>query len=404
MSRRREPVHCIVPNHILVALAGHKDRQVRDAAFRSLVESGQMRGRREVLGQTPSAVPAGTKRRTIYDAQNGTNLPGVLVRGEGDPATADDAVNEAHDGLGATYDLYSEIFQRNSIDDRGLRLDATVHFDQGYDNAFFDGRQMVFGDGDGVVFVGFTKAIDVIGHELTHGVTQFTANLVYRNQPGALNESMSDVFGSLVKQYALGQTADEADWLIGAGILAPGVNGAALRSMKAPGTAYNDPVLGGKDPQPATMSGYIQTSSDNGGVHLNSGIPNHAFFLAASQLGGYAWEEAGLIWYETLKRLWPTAQFQDCANLSALVAGDHFGVGGTQQQAVLSAWSKVGVPVTTRRPRRPRPRRASPAGAPNGGGNGSGSGGGGGGGNGNGPIKSQLTRLSEELLRTIEVL
>ena len=170
---------------------------------------------------------------------------------------------------------------------------ASVHYDQDYDNAFWNGDQMVFGDGDGVIFTGFTKALDVIGHELTHGVTQFTANLDYNAQSGALNESFSDVFGSLVKQYRNGEDTASADWLIGKGILAPGIHGVALRSMKAPGTAYDDPKLGGKDPQPADMSGYVDTADDNGGVHLNSGIPNHAFFLLADQLGGNAWDDAG---------------------------------------------------------------------------------------------------------------
>src|SRR5262249_14484518 len=156
------------------------------------------------------------------------------------------------------------------------RLIASVHYDQDFDNAFWDGEQMVFGDGDNIIFVGFTKAIDVIGHELTHGVTQFTADLEYKFQSGALNESMSDVFGSLVKQYHNNQDAASADWLIGSGILAPGINGKALRSMSDPGSAYDDPKLGGKDPQPAHMDDFVKLpqSEDQGGVHINSGIPN----------------------------------------------------------------------------------------------------------------------------------
>src|SRR5262249_15250854 len=154
-------------------------------------------------------------------------------------------------------------FGRNSIDNRGLRLNASVHYGADYDNAFWDGSQMVFGDGDNRIFVGFTKALDVIGHELTHGVTQYEANLEYQDQPGALNESMSDVFGSLMKQYALNQTAADADWLIGSGLLAPGIQGVALRSMKEPGTAYDDPLLG-KDSQPGHMSDFDHTTDDFG--------------------------------------------------------------------------------------------------------------------------------------------
>src|SRR5205814_734124 len=149
---------------------------------------------------------------------------GKLLRDEGDGPSADDAVNEAYDGLGATYDLYHDVFHRSSLDDHGMRLVASVHYAQDYDNAFWDREQMVFGDGDNVIFVGFTKSVDVIGHELTHGVTQFTSALEYKTQSGALNESFSDVFGSLVKQYHNKQDAASADWLIGQGILAPGIN------------------------------------------------------------------------------------------------------------------------------------------------------------------------------------
>ena len=218
-----------------------------------------------------------------------------MVRREGDAPTGDVAVDEAYDGLGATFALFWEAYQRNSIDDAGMPLDATVHYDQDYDNAFWDGTQMVFGDGDGELFNRFTISLDVIGHELTHGVTEKESGLAYFNQSGALNESISDVFGSLVKQRLLGQTADQADWLIGAELLTAKVNGVALRSMKAPGTAYDDPVLG-KDPQPGHMNDFVRTNQDNGGVHINSGIPNRAFYLAATAIGGKAWDQAGQIW------------------------------------------------------------------------------------------------------------
>src|SRR5207247_1511145 len=111
---------------------------------------------------------------------------------------------------------------RNSIDDDGMELNGYVHFGQRYNNALWDGQEMIFGDGDGVRFTDFTGSLDVIGHELAHGVTQYTADLEYALQSGALNESMSDVFGSLIKQWSLGQTVDQADWLIGAEIFTPG--------------------------------------------------------------------------------------------------------------------------------------------------------------------------------------
>jgi Zn-dependent metalloprotease len=293
----------------------------------------------------------GTKDRIVYDAKNGSGLPGTVVRRENDPPSSDVAVNEAFDGSGVTYDLYSNIYQRNSIDGNGMRLDSTVHYQKGYDNAFWNGEQMVYGDGDEDLppserlFNRFTIAIDVIGHELTHGVTQFTAKLAYSFQSGALNESMSDVFGSLVKQYSLNQTAAQADWIIGAGLLTSNVNGVGIRSMKAPGTAYDDPTLG-KDPQPAHMKDYVNTVSDNGGVHINSGIPNHAFYVTAVEIGGFAWEKAGQIWYTTLKdKLSSSSNFQNCADQTYQAAADLYGSGSLEQQAVKKGWAEVGITV-----------------------------------------------------------
>jgi Zn-dependent metalloprotease len=209
---------------------------------------------------------------------------------------------------------------------------------------------MVYGDGDGQFFNRFTISIDVIGHELTHGVTQNEAQLVYQGPAGALNESMSDVFGSLIKQWVKNQTADKADWLIGQGLFTKDVQGIALRSMSNPGTAYDDPTIG-KDPQPAHMKDYVQTTSDNGGVHINSGIPNRAFYLAATNIGGFAWQKAGLIWYRTLTgRLSPTADFQAAADATVQVAGALFGDRSDEQKAVIDAWGTVGIPPATGNP------------------------------------------------------
>jgi Zn-dependent metalloprotease len=256
------------------------------------------------------------------------------------------AVNEAFDGLTDTWNFFWNVYGRNSIDDEGMALDATVHFGNRYNNAFWNSQQMVFGDGDGRLFNRFTIALDIIGHELGHGVTEDEAGLAYLFQPGALNESMSDVFGSLVKQSRGNQTADAADWLIGEGLLAAGVQGVALRSMKAPGTAYDDPVLG-KDPQPAHMDDFVRTYEDNGGVHINSGIPNRAFYLAATRLGGYAWEKAGRIWYETLRdsRLRANSGFRRFAALTVANAGRLYGVPSVEQTTVAGAWHDVGISV-----------------------------------------------------------
>ncbi|QWF85183.1 hypothetical protein HUW46_08637 [Amycolatopsis sp. CA-230715] len=357
MSQHRHSLFCIIPPHMLESVAANAtDKDVRRAVLEVLAVDTSVRAARltEQFIAMPVAevAPSATAhlQRYIYSANQTQNLPGTLIRSEGQAASGQVTVDEAYDGLGATFKLYWDIYNRNSIDNAGMDLKATVHFGVNYDNAFWNGVQMVFGDGDGVYFNRFTIAVDVMGHELTHGVTAHQANLVYHDQPGALNESVSDVFGSLVKQYALHQTAAQADWLIGQGLLAKGVNGVALRSMKDPGTAYDDPHLG-KDPQPSHMSHYVNTTSDNGGVHINSGIPNKAFYLAAIGLGGNAWERAGRIWYTTLcdPRLSSTAQFLDFANLTAANASLLYGA--NEAQVIIDAWRQVGVNVTFASPK-----------------------------------------------------
>jgi Zn-dependent metalloprotease len=349
----RHPIQCILPPHIVANVARNGSEAQRAQALDHLQIDHTVRSAR--LNQSLMRVAARPRRvtgttgsssaqRSIFDSKHAEDQPpsGVLVRSEDQPAVSDIAVDEAYDGLGATFDFYLAAYDRNSIDDEGLPLKAYVHYGQNYDNAFWDGSEMVFGDGDGDLFERFTIAVDVIGHELTHGVTEDEAGLVYSNQSGALNESISDVFGSLVKQYAKKQSAADADWLIGEGLFTPNVQGRALRDMANPGTAYDDDVLG-KDPQPASMTGYVQTNQDNGGVHINSGIPNRAFYLAAVALGGNAWEKAGQVWYDTIRdpRLRSTARFATFAKLT--VRNAQIGLGADGAAAVKDAWTTVGV-------------------------------------------------------------
>lgn len=347
----------IVPSQVLVQIIEGGSPEMRASAVRTLAISERVRERRAVtrrlVQHEPQAsaallLPPVHQQRIVDDVRRGSQgaLPGIKVRGDGDPSVDDAAVNQAYDGAGTTYDFYLSVFSRNSVNGQGLELVSSVHFETDYDNAFWNGAQMVYGDGDDLMFKrgGFTECLDVMAHELTHGVTQFTAGLRYLGQSGALNESFSDVFGSLVKQRSLGQTADQADWLIGEGIMGPQLPGAALRSLKAPGTAFQF------DNQPAHMDHYVQLPADgdprhdNGGVHINSGIPNHAFFLAATALGGNAWEKAGSIWYTTLTtRLNENSDFQAAADATAAVSGELFGAGGAEEQAVRAAWEQVGL-------------------------------------------------------------
>jgi Zn-dependent metalloprotease len=354
------PLFCILPPHILIHIAKNGSPAERDAALATLETDHSLRSNRATFSliaapgaesireQELDAAAQPVKHRTISDSGHTANLPGKLLRAEGQAPVADASANRAYDGLGSTFDFYLASYHRNSIDNKGLPLVASVHYNNKYDNAFWNGQQMVFGDGDGVYFNDFTIPLDVIGHELTHGVTGSEANLLYQGQSGALNESISDVFGSLVLQFAKNQTADKASWLIGAGLFTAKVHGDALRSMKAPGTAYDDPNIG-KDSQPADMAHYVQTSADNGGVHTNSGIPNRAFFLAAANIGGYAWQKAGQIWYDTLldQNLKQNANFAAFASLTVRNASIRYGVNSAEQKAVIDAWKQVGVRKTT---------------------------------------------------------
>ncbi|MDI6910947.1 protealysin inhibitor emfourin [Nocardioides sp.] len=313
---------------------------LRRIAPEGLLVDEQLRARRRVPAADRRAVlPAGGPAWTVHTADNTTTLPGRAVRSAGEPEAGDAAVDEAAAGITGALALFAEVYGRSSYDGAGAPVSLTVHYGRDYDNAFWDGTQLVFGDGDARVFGRFTGPVDVLGHELTHAVTEHTAGLRYRDQPGALNESVSDVFAACLKQRLLGQTAAEADWLIGAGIFLPGIHARALRDMAAPGTAYDDPALG-RDPQVGHLRDYVDTAEDNGGVHINSGIPNRAFQLAATAVGGSTWEGAGRVWYDALTGGGVGADTGFAGFAAATVAA-----AGAHAEAVRGAWAEVGVTV-----------------------------------------------------------
>jgi Zn-dependent metalloprotease len=351
---------CIAPPYLLERIAESGDDQQREAAQRTLDSLSLVRDRRVLTAQLiadPAVdvkalgiVAQGTGSAVkVYDAHglpfNSFELPGNLLRDTNDPPGSDVAGNQAFDGARATLQFYSQVLGRNGIDDEGMDVISSVHVSdqlgQAWENAAWNSTQMVYGEGGRLFHAGsLTSAVDVIGHELTHGVTQFTAALEYRSQSGALNESMSDVFGSMVKQRVLDQTAASADWLIGAGLLVD-PSAKALRSMIDPGNAFPN------DPQPGTMSDYLELPEtergDHGGVHVNSGIPNRAFALVATNLGGNSWDRAGRIWYKTLtERLQADSQFTDAAQATLDVAEELF-PGGEVRSVVEDAWREVEV-------------------------------------------------------------
>jgi len=340
-------MQCIMPPHILEHLLKSEDGELREIALTNLLTNGRLGGERKVQSLTFAGGPGGSMR-TVYDCRNRPSRSlAKVARTERSGVSKDATVNQAFEGLGATRDFYKDVYKRNSIDDRGMRLEAFVHYDKNFQNAYWDGKVMVFGDGDGKLFIDFTKSLDVIAHELTHGVTEFTAGLEYHNESGALNESISDVMGSLVKQWSLKQTADLADWLVGAEIFTPKIKADALRSLKAPGTAYDNPILG-KDPQPDHMDRFAKLPDtqrgDWGGVHINSGIPNKAFYLTAMAIGGKAWEAAGHIWYEALLASNANTNFRQFAQTTVVKASQLYGT--EKRKAVSEAWAQVGLSVT----------------------------------------------------------
>jgi Zn-dependent metalloprotease len=281
-------------------------------------------------------------RRLTYTARNGTNIPGRLVIDEGQRATNNPIAQAAHDGAKKVYDYYFTKFKRDSIDGRGMPLVSTVNYGasaRDAENAAWIGeaQQMIYGDG-GRIFNPLPYGLDVVGHEFTHGVINTTADLVYEGQSGALNESMADVFGALI---------DRGNWTIGEQVVkSPPFPTPVLRSLSDPNLGYYDP----RDPlqgvgQPAHMREYanlpITRRADNGGVHINSGIPNHAAYLTAQAIGPDKTEQ---IYYRALTQyMTPRSNFLQAANALARAAADLYG--NAEVQAVRNAWGQIGINI-----------------------------------------------------------
>lgn len=355
------PIQCIVPPYITDKLTNSPDKEIARIAVNSKFRSFRFRSDRVFFKNTSEEEKAliglvrkkkviTTPQLEVYNCKKSTSLSDAsLVWKSGDaklPADKD-AKNVINAG-DATWRLYYDLFGRNSVDNLGMTIQQYIHYDKKYDNAFWDGRRMIYGDGDGKIFGTFTGDIDIIGHELTHGVTQYEINLDYHVQAGAMNESFSDIFGIMIKQRALNQDVKQSDWLIGENVLLG--EQYALRSMKEPGTGYkNHPELG-DDPQPATMDNFVKlpdtAEGDWGGVHYNSGITNFAFYVAAYNMGGYAWEKAGKIWYGALTdkaQLKSNATFSDVRKATLKIAGDLFGKKSAEVQAVKDGWDAAKV-------------------------------------------------------------
>ncbi|MDN3028435.1 M4 family metallopeptidase [Streptomyces sp. S.PB5] len=262
----------------------------------------------------------------------------VAARRTGQNPTGDPAVDGAYEALHVISDFGHAVLGRDLPADGPLNL--VVHYGESYSNAFWRGEDLYVGDGDGEIFGSFSGCVDLIAHEVWRGVPEM-GRLGGAGESAALYASLCDVFAELIKQFGRGESAGEADWVVGAGVLAPKVNGVGLRSLKAPGTAYDDEVLG-RDAQPSHMDGYVC----DGPADINSGVPNHAFYLLATELGGHAWEHAGRIWWDALTGdgVHKGLLFADWARLTAAAAAARYGDSSREHRAVLAAWAAVGVP------------------------------------------------------------
>ncbi len=356
------PIQCIIPPYLSDKLTDNASKTKATKLLINELRNSRFRNDRSFFGKLnnqersflmPSAKPPKkpTLKMQILDLKHDTVLSNAKLVWDANGKKAiklDRDTKNAIAGGTATWNLYYEIFGRNSIDNFGLMLRQYIHYDVKYDNAFWDGRRMIFGDGDGKIFGSFTADLDIIGHELTHGVTQYEANLDYHNQSGALNESISDVFGIMVKQRVLNIDVKKSNWLIGEKVM-KGTK-YALRNMKKPGKAFVNHPDFGTDPQPATMDKFKHLpdteDGDWGGVHINSGIPNFAFYVTAFNMGGFAWEKAGKIWYAALTdtaNLKTDASFTDFKHLTITKAEQLFGGGSLEAKAVLDGWTAAKV-------------------------------------------------------------
>jgi len=355
MSDGRTACCCFfIPPHMYRDLGKSSDPRYQRTAQRGIEISERIRGQRDVLAIMPAlALTPDKLRRTLYDAGKQQTLPGNVVRSENGPASTDVAVEQAYASAGTVWSFYKTVFGRDSLDDRGMRIDSTLHFSVDYGNAFWNGSQMIYGDGDENLH-NFTTSLDVVAHEMTHGVTGSASGLVYQGESGALNEHISDVFGVLAYQYDAAQNpgkypkvADADRWLIGSNVLIlpnpmpPGAVGRGVRDLLNPGTAYSGLPFG-DDPQPDTYAKRFTDPFDNGGVHINSGIPNKAFATYAVAVGGDAWGTPGKVWYRaaTASGLKQNATFADFKQITLDAA--KIDAPGTID-VLTKAWAGVGL-------------------------------------------------------------
>jgi len=338
---------CIVPADVLERLARDPDLsdEVRSASARTLKLSARMRELRfhaaeltslATLSGLPPVELASAPAITVYDCKHNQTLPGALVARPG--SSADPTATRTSKETARVAEFFRKVFDRNSIDNAGMTMMSSIHYGVKYNNAMWNGTQMVYGDGDGAIFLDFTGGNDVMGHELTHGVTQYSLQLAYSGDAGGLNESMSDCFGAMFRQWEAGQDAKAADWLIGHDIMGPTAKTkgyTCLRDMADPG----DPHC--LAPQPAKYS-EITPGMD---PHYTSGPPNLAFCAACKALGGKSWETIGQLWYKALTGFGPSPnmKMKDFAARTRKLATQMYGSTPAVASAVDKGWKQAGL-------------------------------------------------------------
>lgn len=342
----RNPVRCLLPPYIIDKLAESQDQEIFDSGINNSFRTARFRNDRKYISKLnkrqkkffigePVVTAAPQPNIEIYDCKKDTKLPGDLMANNSiDP----DFIN-VMESVTQTWKFYFELFGRNSIDNAGMTLKNSIHYSVKYGNAEWDGRRMIYGDGDLKFINSMTMDIDIIAHELTHGVVLYTCNLNEAGQSGALEESFCDVMGIMVKQRVLNLDVKKSNWLIGENVFIG--DEYAVRSLKEPGSAYKNHPIFKDDPQPATLDGYDRRN----GKHSNSGIPNFAFYNAASEIGGNAWEKAGRIWYEAFIKLPKAANFNMAREATIKKATELFGNGSCEVKAVKNGWKKAKVGI-----------------------------------------------------------
>ena len=339
----------IVPSDVLVELAN--DPRFSDAERKGLLDTAKLdletrkvreqarRQTRAALAMSPSLpVIAATPKVLVYDCKNATTLPGTLVT---NPASSSDGtVKRAFDTTTDVAAFYQQNYGRNSIDNAGMTLASSVHYGIDYNNAFWNGFQMTYGDGNGLIFIDFTLGDDVVCHELTHGVTQYTLQLVYTKEAGGLNESMSDVFGVMFQQWRAHKAGKDGavNWLVGKDVMgsqaiAKGFK--CLRDLSSPDAPH---CLA---PQPKHYTQY----RPNMGPHTCSGIPNFAFYNAATAIGGPSWDIPGKIWYDAMASFGPSPNLtmSKFADRTRAVAAKLYPGKATVIAGVDAGWKAVGL-------------------------------------------------------------